>query len=160
MCKLIEASRLKKERCATSRFGIIDSQSVKTIYGDSQRGIDGGKKIKGLKRYIIFCTQGHILAVHVHAANRHDSVAASVVIARALSKYSTIKTICGDAGYRGTAVDVVENLASRAMQIVKKLPAGWTILPKRWIVEHSFEWLNTNRRLSKDYEVNLKSSEI
>ena len=32
LCKLIEASRLKKERCATPTFAIIDSQSVKTIY--------------------------------------------------------------------------------------------------------------------------------
>lgn len=32
-------------------------------------------------------------------------------------------------------------------------------LPKRWIVERTFAWLNRNRRLSKDYERNVKSSE-
>lgn len=104
-------------------------------------------------------TQGHVLAVHVHAAHRHDSVAAPVVMARALKKYPTITAICGDAGYRGTATRVIENLTDRLMHIVPKLPSGWTVLPKRWIVERTIAWLNTSRRLSKDYEVNPKNSE-
>ncbi len=27
------------------------------------------------------------------------------------------------------------------------------VLPKRWIVERTFAWLNWSRRLSKDYEL-------
>jgi putative transposase len=33
------------------------------------------------------------------------------------------------------------------------------MLPKRWIVERSFGWLNRSRRLSKDYELYTQSSE-
>ena len=104
-------------------------------------------------------TQGHVLAVHVHAANRHDSIAAPVVMARAFIKYPTITAICGDAGYRGTATRVIETLTNRLMHIVQKLPSGWAVLPKRWIVERTISWLNNNRRLAKDYEVNPKNSE-
>jgi len=38
-------------------------------------------------------------------------------------------------------------------------PRHFEILPKRWIVERSFAWLNHFRRLSKDYEVRPQSSE-
>jgi transposase len=119
----------------------------------------GGKRIKGRKRHIVVDTSGNVLAVHVHAANRHDSVAAPIVMARALIKYSTITSICGDAGYRGTAVRVIETLTKKSMQIVEKLPSGWSVLPKRWIVERTFAWLNTCKRLAKDFEIKPKNAE-
>jgi putative transposase len=36
---------------------------------------------------------------------------------------------------------------------------GFRILPKRWIVERAFSWLVRNRRLSKDYERRVQTSE-
>jgi putative transposase len=42
---------------------------------------------------------------------------------------------------------------------VKRSAAGFVILPKRWIVEWTFGWLNQNRRLSKDYELLPEVSE-
>ena len=36
---------------------------------------------------------------------------------------------------------------------------GFKVLPKRWIVERTFSWLLRNRRLSKDYERMVQSSE-
>ena len=29
---------------------------------------------------------------------------------------------------------------------------GFTVLPRRWVVERTFSWIDQNRRLSKDYE--------
>ena len=40
----VEKIRLKAGRNASPSYGIIDSQSVKTIYASDERGIDGGKK--------------------------------------------------------------------------------------------------------------------
>jgi transposase len=36
---------------------------------------------------------------------------------------------------------------------------GFEVLPKRWIVERTFAWLNRQRRLSKDYEHLPETSE-
>ena len=32
------------------------------------------------------------------------------------------------------------------------MPAGFEVLPTRWVVERTFAWLGNYRRLSKDYE--------
>ena len=46
---LVERTRLKVGRTASPSYGIIDSQSVKTVYASDERGIDGGKKSKRKK---------------------------------------------------------------------------------------------------------------
>jgi putative transposase len=45
--------------------------------------------------------------------------------------------------YLGWTVEIVEKLGDQT---------GFQVLPKRWIVERTFAWLNRQRRLSKDYE--------
>ena len=39
------------------------------------------------------------------------------------------------------------------------LQAGFSVLPKRWIVERTFDWIVKQRRLSKDYETLTETSE-
>ena len=46
MDDLVVLARLVAEREPSPTYGIIDSQSVKTIYASEERGIDGGKKQK------------------------------------------------------------------------------------------------------------------
>ena len=36
---------------------------------------------------------------------------------------------------------------------------GFTVLPRRWVVERMFAWLGQNRRMSKDYEGLAATSE-
>jgi putative transposase len=121
--------------------------------------LTGEKKVKGRKRHIITDMQGHLLHVKVHAANEHDTIAGCVAFEEALYKYPSLLGVCADAGYRGTFVDYVQLALTCLVEIVQRLPAGWTILPKRWIVERTLAWLNPFRRLSKDYEITTTSEE-
>jgi len=117
------------------------------------------KKIKGRKRHIVTDTQGHLLHVKVHAANTHDTVAGCTVFEEALKKYPTLQGVCADAGYRKTLEEYVRNVLKKTVEISERIKPGWAILPKRWVVERTFAWLNPFRRLAKDFEIAISSAE-
>ena len=100
---------------------------------------------------------GNLLAVIVHAANIHDTIAGITVFSMACWKYPSLIAGNGDAGYRGTFVELVKILLDRKVDITEKITPGWVILPKRWVVERTFSWMNHSRRLSKDYEISTDS---
>jgi putative transposase len=117
------------------------------------------KKVKGRKRHIVTDTQGHILQVTVHAANTHDTVAGCKVFEKAVKKYPSLLGVCADAGYRKTMEIFVINVLKKSIEISKRIVKQWSLLPKRWVVERTFSWLNHFRRLSKDYEITTSSAE-
>lgn len=118
-----------------------------------------GKKIKGRKRHIVTDTQGHILSLNVHAANIHDTVAGKSVFKKAVLQYPSIQGVCADAGYRKTMVNFVVNILKRTIEIAGRIKQSWVVVPRRWVVERTLAWLNNFRRLSKDYEITIESSE-
>src|SRR5215204_3606451 len=100
------------------------------------------KKIKGRKRHIVTDTQGHILHIKVHAANIHDTVMGCKVFEEALIKYPSLQGVCADAGYRKTMVEFVQKILKKTIEISERIVPGWTLIPKRWVVERTFAWLN------------------
>jgi transposase len=66
-----------------------------------------------------------------------------------------LHTIWMDGGYRGEdfihwVMDVFRWIVEIVLRPLEK--KGFVLLPKRWVVERTFGWLNWCRRLSKDYE--------
>jgi len=140
----------------------IDSRSVKTTRsGGQQRGVDGGKKVKGRKQHIVTDTMGLLLVVMTHAANIHDSKAAEEVLARLKGRFGRLTKIFADGGYRGELVEKVKKTFGWILDIVLRSDTakGFEVIPKRWVVERTFAWFESYRRLSKDYEYNVDTSE-
>lgn len=65
-----------------------------------------------------------------------------------------------DAGYCGDKFALVIWLMIQAkVEVIKRSDKGFAVLPKRWIIERTFGWLNSYHRLSKDYEKLSEMSE-
>ena len=62
MQDLVKKSRSQMGKDPAPTYSLIDSQSVKATNKAFERGIDGGKKVKGRKRHIVTDTLGHLLA--------------------------------------------------------------------------------------------------
>lgn len=118
------------------------------------------KKIKGRKRHIAVDCMGNLLWVVVHAANIHDTKSGLFPALGAYTLFPSIQKFYADAGYRGTFVaEATDNLGIEVDIVARNRSKSWEILPKRWIVERTFAWMNNSRRLSKDYEKTTDSSE-
>jgi putative transposase len=146
------------------RVAAIDSQSVKTAGGGEEVGTDGGKKVRGRKRHIVVDTMGLLLAVLVTAANVDDARAAQEVFAQMPgTDFPRLELVQADNKYRSDALDRWLRVHHRPYRIwvVSRPPGERRFIPlkSRWTVERTFAWLGRYRRLSRDYEHTVLSSE-
>lgn len=125
------------------------------------KGYDAGKKVKGRKRHILVDTLGLILDFTVHPADIQDRDGAKKVLEKLGSRFPRLQKIWADAAYGGKLVDWAKEVGDWVLEIVKRSDTakGFELLPHRWIVERTFAWLGRFRRLSKDYEALIESSE-
>lgn len=72
-----------------------------------------------------------------------------------------LEKIWADGGYAGKLIEWTRKTIGCVLEIVKRPQErqGFQVLPKRWIVERTFGWFESARRLSKDFEFSPKSSE-
>jgi putative transposase len=141
----------------------VDSQSVDTTSGGEQRGRDNAKNVDGRKRHIVVDSMGLLLGVLVTAADVDDATAAAELFARLEGQpMSRVKKMYADTKYHNfTLYEWVNNNVEWDLDIVRrpKGSEGWVRLPIRWTVERTFAWLGRCRRLSKDREKSVLSSE-
>ncbi|AXG82709.1 IS5 family transposase [Streptomyces paludis] len=142
---------------------VIDSQSVKAAASvpAASRGYDGAKKINGRKRHIIVDCLGLLLTVQVTAADVTDREAACDLLEQLRARHRKIRLVWADGGYSGRLVDWTAETLQLTLKIVKRSDStrGFTVLPRRWVVERTLGWLMRSRRLARDYERRPDSSE-
>jgi transposase len=133
--------------------------------------------VKGRKRHLLVDTEGFVLRIVVHAADIQDRDGGQLVLAGLATRFPRLQHIWVDAGYRGRFVEWVGQTLGWSVEVVQhwwtgkrgvwvvegqeppKIPSGFHVLPRRWVVERTFAWLGKFRRLSKDYEALPETSE-
>jgi transposase len=97
-----------------------------------------------------------VLQVIVHAADIQDRDGGALLLATLFGLFPFLRKLYADAGYQGPKFrNAVKRILRRVrLEIVRRSDAakGFTVLPKRWIVERTIAWLNRCRRLAKDWE--------
>src|SRR5215203_1283738 len=141
-------------RSAEPATGILDSQSVVSGPQQGERGFDGNKKIKGIKRHVLSCSLGFVLAVVVTPASVHDTKAAE--------NGFTIERAKVDAIYTGPTIEAVSGLYKVEFQVSTRETGvkGFAPLPLRWRIEATFgTGTNRYRRLTRNLEQHARSAE-
>ena len=145
---------------------VIDSQAVKgTGVGGPECGYDGAKRLSGRKRHLLVDTGGLVLGAGVHAASLHDREGAQRLLTEELKgELPRLELLWADGAYtggfrrwakeeRGWRVEVAHHPDRQLWRYgLEEKPRGFTVLPRRWVVERTFAWLVHARRLAKDYE--------
>ena len=155
--------RTQEKPYAPRTTASVDSQSVDTTSGGEPRGRDNAKNVDGRKRHIVVDSMGLLLAVLVTAADVDDAKAAAALFGRLEGQpMGKVRRMFADSKYHNYALyEWVEDHATWDLVIVRR-PDGetrWVKLPLRWTVERTFAWLGQCRRLSKDREKSILSSE-
>jgi putative transposase len=159
---LTPAARARLGKNPAPSTGIVDSQSVVSGPQKGERGIDGNKKVKGIKRHLLTCSFGFVLAVLVSTANLHDTHGLEPLLDRAAEAGWDLRRVKVDAIYAGPAVRAAADRHDVDVQVSLRDPAacGFAPLPVRWRIEATFGTLtNRYRRLTRNLEQSSEAAE-
>jgi transposase len=158
----VAVARTQQGRNASTTFLIVDAQSVKNTDTASQKGYDAGKKVSGIKRHIAVDTQGLPHAITVTTANVTDRAGALEAMRRCKPGLEQVQSVLADSGYVGQPfAQGVQAILGEAVtvEVAKRSELHtFAVIPKRWVVERSFAWLEKCRRLWKNCERKLNTS--
>ncbi len=82
------------------------------------------------------------------------------MVENAKGNLSGVKNVVVDAGYTGeNFATKIKTIIGATVEVVKRNELhSFVVLPKRWVVERSFAWLEKCRRLWKNCERKLNTS--
>lgn len=158
---LVRRRRKAIGRNESPSVGIIDSQSIRQVLPQSEKGVDGYRCVKGIKRHIVTDSLSHPLTVVVTRANVSDARSVYPVVFKAMEKIRSITLFKADKGYRGAMEHALPQVSKVELQCVKSNFGKSEFIPLegRWVVERTFSWLGGRLRINCNYEQYLRTSE-
>ena len=125
-----------------------------------EKGYDAGKKVSGIKRHIAVDILGLPHALAVTTADVTDRQGALAALCAHREALSEVVNVLADSGYTGAPfAQAVKELLGASVEIAKRNELHtFAVIPKRWVVERSFAWLEKCRRLWKNCERKLNTS--
>jgi transposase len=136
----------------------VDSQSVKNTDCASKRnkGYDGGKKIGGIKRHLLTDTNGLPLDIRITPANEPERDVCFQILQDKTELIKKLEEVYADSGYKGERFEyeVYQDTGISITIVPRKQNTkhNFHIVPKRWIIERSFSWIEKCHRLWKNTE--------
>lgn len=153
---LREQVRVAQGRTPDPSAAAADSQSVRAAetVAKTSRGYDAGKKVNGRKRHVVVDTLGLLLVVLVTPASVQDRDAARLLLWALRTSFPSVMKVWADGGYSGQLVAWAAATLKLSVDIVRKIAGqvGFIVLPRRWVAERTFSWINRCRRTVRDYE--------
>ena len=139
---------------------IVDAKSVKNTYLPEEKGYDGGKKVSGIKLHIGVDTNGLPHAMALTTANVTDRDGAIEMLEMCAPNLKNVAKALCDGGYTGEKfASAVKTLIDADVEIAKRSELHkFAVIPKRWVVERTFGWLEHFRRLWKNCERKLHTT--
>ncbi len=152
--------RISHGRREKTTFCITDSQSVKNTDTAKNKGYDAGKKVSGIKRHIGVDVLGFPHAIWVTTADVTDRAGALLMMAEYKEDLAEVVNVLVDGGYSGDPfAKAVKDMLGAGVEVAKRSELHtFAVIPKRWVVERSFAWLEKCRRLWKNCERHINTS--
>ncbi len=168
---LTRAVRAKQGREPEPTTAILDSQSA--VSGPQARrnaqrlrlgprGVDGNKEVRGIKRHVLTCSLGFVLAVLVTAANVHDTQPVAALLALAAQGGWAIGRVKVDGIYIGPRMAQAAQDHGVDVQVTTRDAdvKGFKPLPLRWRIEATFGTLSNRwHRLTRNLEQSPAAAE-
>jgi Transposase DDE domain len=106
--------------------------------------------------------RAHLVGMQVHAADLQDRDGAAEVLGSIRYLFPWLRHVFADGADAGEKLQsALVGHGQWTLEIVKRSDqtTGFHVLPRRWVVERTFAWFGRNRRLAKDFERTIASSE-
>jgi putative transposase len=117
--------------------------------------------VPGRKRHILVDTDGLLIASYVTPASTSDHEGCKRLLAGLKPLVPRLELIWADNAYAGERLAAWrQQEGAWRLEIVRRNPVPrFEVAPRRWVVERTFAWLSRNRRLARDYERKVQTTE-